>query len=283
MASLAAGRSLAVVAYAGCGHVWTRTISATGAVGPLTAIGPSPLSGRTYFGRPAVRLVADRNDDFTAAYVVPGDDIGVSHSSDGSHWKRASGLIPVASSFDELDGSISGLSTGSATWLGWDNAITDQEYAIEAIRVSDTYRPPSPPSGRGIAGPRHATLGSLGATVTGRLPVKGFSAKPEFTVRVVDALPDTVSASIGVSRTVGTTTYDYCGGSSGQVKLKPGKVKTFTVACTTSSTVIGVGPAPGGPGHHSGPPPISGLKAGDDVQLGVSGRNGALIFKTKLR
>ena len=130
---LAVGRSVAVVAFAGCGHVWTRTISTAGTVGPLVAIGSGPganSSGSGTNGTAWVGLVAAGNGAFTAAYTVAGNDLGVAHSADGARWTVAPGLVPVQGTGAVYGGAALSLSAGAATWAEFrprpraDRAIT---------------------------------------------------------------------------------------------------------------------------------------------------------------
>ena len=84
--ALAAGSSQAVVAFAGCGKVWTRAISATGAVGPLATVGRSPGTDATGYNRNGqawVDVQSATNGAFTLAFTAPGNDVQVDHSSNG--------------------------------------------------------------------------------------------------------------------------------------------------------------------------------------------------------
>jgi hypothetical protein len=265
--TLVAGRSVAVVALAGCGHVWTRTITAAGAVGPVVTIGASPIpAGAGTVGQPYVDLVVNRDDSFTAAYEQPGGDLGVAHSSDGSHWTSAPGSVPTATEVGAPDGASPTISTGAATWFASTTATSNASYAVFGLPLSETYRAPSAPSGHGIADPHRGSLGSFAATVPGRLAFKSFRKNGQATVKLVDVIPGTVTVRIDVSRTAGNTTTDVCGGG-GDVKLKAGRVRTLTLTCGSSAIVIGGSVGSGVAVEH-----------GDLVSFGFVSRNGGLTL-----
>jgi hypothetical protein len=273
--TMAVGRSLAVVTFAGCGHVWTRTITAAGAVGPLETIGTSPgsstgaLGGRN--GIAWVGLTADRRGGFTAAYTVPGNDVGVARSSDGSHWKIAPGLVPAQGVSPIYGTSGWSLSRGSAAWLGLSPQTSNNAYLQQLLPLSETYRPPSAPSGRGISSAHSAQLGSLAATVPGAIAKRGFEKTGKATVKLVDALGGKVTASIAVTSVKGTTTTDICSGS-GTVKLRAGVVKSIALPCSSGAIVIG--------GSASTLPAVN---KGDQAAFSITGRNGLITIVAKIR
>jgi hypothetical protein len=166
--SLAAGASSAVIAEAGCGHVWARTVTAAGKVGPLVKLGIGAIQhGDLTIGAAWVDVVADRKHHFTAAFIRPGGDLAVAHSANGSHWSVGAGSVPVASLF-EFDGQSASISTGAATWYGDTLANSVSTYHVRAEPLSAVYRTPKSPSGSGLTDPRRAALGSLAVTVPAR-------------------------------------------------------------------------------------------------------------------
>jgi hypothetical protein len=265
---LVAGRSVAVVAEISCGHVRTRTITAGGVVGPLVTIGASPGdAGAERLGTSGVGLVADRSGNFTAAYLAPGGDLGVAHSSDGSHWTTAPGFVPVPNS---ADGSNVAISTGAATWLATTTATSNTAYAVLALALSDTYRTPSAPSAQGIVDPRRGSLGSLAVTVPGKLALKSFRKTGQVTLRLVDAIPDHISGSISVTRKSGSTTEEVCSGGAVD-KLAAGRVRTVTYTCGSGAIVIGGTVAAGVAANQ-----------GDLVTFTFGGRNGTLTLTSRV-
>jgi hypothetical protein len=270
---MAVGRSLAVVAFAGCGHVWTRTITPSGAVGALVSIGSGPTadaSGNGTNGSAWVGLIAATNGTFTAAYTVPGDDLGVVHSSDGSHWKAAPGLVPVQGADPIYGTSSRSLSQGVASLFGFSPQETNQNYLILLMALSVTYRPPAAPSARGIAHPRKATLGSLAVTAPGAIAGKSFEKTGKTTAKVLDALGGTVTAAITVYYVQGQSVYDVCSGSS-VARLSPGKVRALAIPCSNGAIVIG--------GVVSTLPVV---KRGYDATLTFTGRNGTITVNSRI-
>ena len=270
--SMAVGRALAVVAFAGCGHVWTRTITAAGAVGSLVASGSGPVlnaSGQGTNGSAWVRVVAARNGTFTAAYTVPGNDLGVAHSANGARWTTARGLVP-AQGANPVYGSARSLSQGTATWFGSSPQGSNQRYLVQLISLSSTYRPPAAPSGRGIAAPRTGRLGSLAVTAPGRIARNSFQRTGKTAVTLVDARGGKVSAAISVTHVQGSTTYDICSGST-VATLSPGKVATITIPCSNGAIVIG--------GRVSSLPVV---KRGYVVTFTFTGRNGAITVTSRI-
>jgi hypothetical protein len=266
--TLAVGHSVAVVTEAGCGHVWSTSISTRGQVGHRVTIGASAAQSSGLAGRPWAEVVSDRRGHFTAAYIRPGGDLGVAHSSNGKKWKVEPRSVPIAT--DDLFGSGAAVSTGAATWFG---SSADNGANVDLIRViplADTYRPPSPPSKHGIPHARRAHTGSLAVVAPGRVAVKHFRKTGRVTVRLVSALPDHVNIAVGDSRVKGNTTYDICGGGA-TAKLKPGKVKTVTLTCASGTIVIG---GTSGSGVDA--------KKGDSLSFSFGGRNGALEVAGKV-
>ena len=273
--ALAAGSSQAVVAFAGCGKVWTRTISVTGAVGGLVTVGHSPgtdASGLHRNGDAWVDVQAAANGAFTLAFTVPGDDVQVAHSSNGSHWSLARGLVPAIAGTTSTLVTGRALATGNPTWLGFSVDTGPDSRGSEVVSLSDTYRQPSAPSGSGISSPIKAVLSSLAVTAPGRIPHGSFSRSAQTTLRLVDAFGGKVTVSILVSRPTKQTTYDLCSGSS-VVRLSAGKVKTATIPCASGTIVIG-----GGGGVARG----VAVKKGDSVQFTITGRTGPLVLGSRI-
>jgi hypothetical protein len=260
--SLAAGASSAVIAEAGCGHVWLHNVTATGKVGPLVKLGIGAIQhGVETIGTAWVDVVADRRDHFTAGFIRPGGDLAVAHSANGSHWSTGKGSVPVAS-LNEFDGQAPTISTGAATWYGDTLAINNIKYGVRAIPLSTVYRTPKPPSGRGLTDPRHAELGSIAVTVPGKIALKSFRKNGRVKVKVVSTFTGRVLLSLGDSRTSKNTTIEVCGGGV-TAKLIAHRARTITLTCAGSGIVIG--------GTASSQ--IDARK-GDLVQFGFSGRNG---------
>ncbi len=266
-AAMAVGKSVAVVAFAGCGHVWEQTISAAGAVGPLTTIGTSPgmssgvLTGRN--GEAWIGLTANRDGSFTAAYTVPGNDIGVARSGDGAHWKPAPGFVPAQRAPNS--GSSLTLARGSADWVGLVAPAGNDRSLQQVMPLSETYRQPKPP-----AGGHHASLGSMAVSVPAKISRKTFAKTGRATVKLVDAIGTTVSASVSVTRQQGNTTLEVCSGSS-KAKLKAGKVRKVVVPCANGAIVIGavVDTKPA-------------VKKGDVATFQFIGRNGTVSVQSKI-
>jgi hypothetical protein len=260
--SLAAGASSAVIAEAGCGHVWLHNVTAAGKVGPLVKLGVGAIQhGVETIGTAWVDVVADRKDHFTAGFIRPGGDLAVAHSANGSHWSTGKGSVPVAS-LNEFDGQAPTISTGAATWYGDTLAINNVTYGVRVIPLSTVYRTPNPPSGRGLTDPRHAALGSLAATAPGKIGLKGFRKDGRVKVKIVSTFTGRVQLSVTDSRTSKSTTTEVCGGGV-TVKLTAHHARTITLTCAGSGIVIG--------GTASSQ--IDARK-GDLVQFGFGGRNG---------
>jgi hypothetical protein len=265
--AMSAGSSQAVVAFAGCGKVWPRTISSTGVVGPPVAGGRSPSSAGFYRnGDPWVDVVGS-GGGFTTAFTVPGDDVQVARSSNGSHWSLARGLVPDIIGAQNV-GTARVLSTGTASWLGFTAQSGNQTYRTDVIPLSDTYRQPSPPRGSGIK----AVLGSTAVTVPGRIPHGGFGRTGKTTIGLIDTFGGKVTVSITVTRPTKTTTYELCSGTTA-TRLAAGKAKTLTVPCGSGTIVIG-----GGGGVSTG----VAVKKGDVVAFTITGRNGPLVVNAKI-
>jgi hypothetical protein len=233
--TVAAGRSLAIVAFAGCGHVWTRTITPGGVVGPLTTIGSSPrpaASGANPIGQPWVAVSADTSGSFTAAFVVPGGDVAVAHSSNGSHWTTAPGFLPIQN-WVSAD-SKSSLSAGATTWYTADGM---------GLPLSDTYREPPAPSTSGVADPGKVhRIGSLAAIVPRAVSLKSFRANGEMTMSVVDAIAGPVTVSVDDTRTSKAEELIVCqGGLAKPTKLAPEKPQTLKLSCTAGGGAVVLG------------------------------------------
>jgi hypothetical protein len=270
---MAVGRSLAAVAFAGCGHVWTRTVSAAGAVGPLVAIGAGPganASGQGSNGSAWVGLVAGGGGAFTAAYTVAGNDLGVAHSADGAHWSTAPGLVPVQGADPVYGGAARSLSEGTADWVGISPQTPSQAYRIQVMPLTKTYRPPAAPSGRSIAAARKAHLGSMAVTAPGIVAKRSFAKTGTTVAKVIDALGGKVTAELSVTNVQGTTTYDICSGSI-VARLAPGRAKTLTIPCANGAIVIG--------GVSSTLPVV---KKGYVVTFTFVGRNGAITVNSRI-
>jgi hypothetical protein len=264
--AMAAGTSSAVVAFAGCNKVWTRTIGATGAVGRLVTAGRSPgATGYSRNGDAWVDVAAAPNGAFTAAFTVPGNDVQVAHSSNGSHWSLSRGLVPT------VLGTFSGgraLSLGTPTWLGFTGEVGNSIYRADVIPVSATYRQPSAPRGAGVK----AVLGSTAVTAPGRLSHVSFGRSGQTTLKLVDVFGGKVTISMSVTRPTKQVTYDLCSGTV-NTRLSAGKVKTVTVPCGSGTIVIG-----GGGGAVRG----VAVKKDDSVAFTITGRNGPLVVNAKI-
>ncbi|HEY1690160.1 MAG TPA: hypothetical protein VGF95_14995 [Solirubrobacteraceae bacterium] len=274
--SLAAAQSTAVVLFSGCGGTWTRTISSGGAIGPLVKLGPAPNTGHEegVNGEPFVEMIAERSGKLAAIYVVPGGDLAVAHSSDGAHWTSGAGYVPVPEKASARVATDASLSTGAADWLGVSSETGSERYAIELVALSQTYKPPAPPSGKGIPSAHHGSLGSIAAVAPGKIALKAFRKTGKVKVRVVSALTESVSAEISVSRTRGNTTTDIC--SAGvKAKLKAHQAKTITLTCAVSGVFV-----IGGGSQVSTKP--TDAKKGDAVAFAFANRNGSLAIASKL-
>jgi hypothetical protein len=270
---LAAGHSLAVAAFAGCGHIWTRTIAPSGTVGALVNIAAGPganTSGEGTNGTAWVGLVAAHNGKFTAAYTVPGDDIGVAHSANGSSWKSAAGLVP-AQGVDSVYGEASrSLSEGVGTWFGVSPQTPSQGYEMQLLPLSKTYRPPAAPSAAGISSPRRGHLGSLAVTAPGAIVKQGFEKTAKVTAKLVDAIGGKVTATIAINYVKGTTTYEVCSGD-GVAKLSPGRAATVSIPCASGAVTLGATVSD-----------IPVVKKGYLVTFTFTGRNGSITLKSKI-
>ena len=269
---LAAGHSLAVAAFAGCGHIWTRSIAPSGTVGPLVKIATGPgvsSSGQGANGAAWVGLVAAHNGKFTAAYTVPGDDIGVAHSANGSSWKSAAGLVP-AQGVDSVYGDASrSLSEGVGTWFGV-SPQTAKGYAVQLMPLSKTYRPPAAPSANGILSPRRGHLGSLAVTAPGAIVKQGFEKTAKVTAKLIDAIGGKATATIAINYVKGTTTYEVCSGGA-VAKLSPGRAATVSIPCASGAVTLGATVSD-----------IPVVKKGYLVTFTFTGRNGSITLKSKI-
>ncbi len=232
--TLAAGRSIAVVAFAGCGHVWIRTITPTGVLGPLTKIGtgPKPVSSSGTVSSPGswVAVSADSKGNFTAAFAVGGEDLGVAHSSDGVHWKLAPGLVPTAGGVLSPTEATGTLSAGTTSWYSSGGG---------GISLTDTYKPPAVPSAAGIADPLAGRIGSLAAVVPRVLPLSTWHKTGLTSIKVVDAIAGPVTVSLLDDRVTGENTTDVCDGTSKPTRLAPDQVQTIKLSCGSSAVTIG--------------------------------------------
>jgi hypothetical protein len=264
--SLAAGAAQAVVVFSGCGHAWSRTIGPTGAVGPLVVLGGSPgVSGVTSNGDAYAGVVAGPGGALTAAFTVPGNDVQVAHSADGSRWTVGKGLVHDTSGSVPRGTGGRGLATGVPSWLGF--GLGNE---FKAIPLSATYSPPSAPSGAGLTRPVRGRLGSLSATVPGRIDRKTFSRTARTKVRVVDTFGGVVDVGILVHRSSKAADLEKCSADH-RVKLSPGRAKLVTVSCKSGAITIG-GPAGSG---------VS-VSKGDMVEFNIIGRVGELTIKSKI-
>jgi hypothetical protein len=273
--SVAAGASSAVIAEAGCGRVWLRDVTAAGKVGPLVTLGAGAIQhGDLTIGAAWVDVVADRNNHFTVGFIRPGGDLGVAHSTSGSHWSIVKGSVPVAS-LNEWDGQAPTISTGAATWYGDTLALDNVTYAVRAIPLSTVYRTPKAPSGSGLRDPRRGELGSLAMTVPGKIALKSFRKTGRVKVKVVSAFTGRVLLSVGDSRTSKNTTIDVCEGGA-KVKLTAHHARTITLTCSGGGIVIG--------GVATGRTASSQIDArkGDLVQFTMSGRNGGFTVNARV-
>jgi hypothetical protein len=226
--TLAAGRSVAVAAFSGCKHVWVRTISPSGAVGPLTTIGAAPPSTANVSW---VAVAADSHGAFTAAFTVAGGDLAVAHSTNGSRWTVAPGFVPVAGGALTTSQESASISAGESTWYTADG---------QGLKLSDTYRTPPAPSPAGVPDPRTARIGSLVAVVPRQVALKSFRKTGETTVSVEDAIAGPVTVAIADSRTSGQDTIDVCqGGITKPSKLKAYKSMVLKLSCGSGAIVIG--------------------------------------------
>jgi hypothetical protein len=271
--AMAVGRSSAVVAFAGCGHVWARTVSPAGAVGPLVSLGGSPGANANGFGRNGTAWVgvsAAPSGAFTAAWTVPGEDVQVGRSGDGAHWKTSSRLVPAIEPGQSLYAKPS-LALGAGGWLGLDPQLSGESSRLEAIALSSSYAPPKSPSARGIAAPRRGRLASLAVVAPGRISHKSFDKTGKVTLELVDALGGKFTISVGASRVAGTITTDLCSDSL-TVRLKPGRARTVTMPCSAGGFVFGGGAVSRLPS----------TRKGDTVAFSATGRSGSIVLDAKV-
>jgi hypothetical protein len=269
---LAAGLTTAVVAKAGCGHVWTRTITAGGVVGRLVSIGKAPTGGFGSDGAPWVDIVTDSRGSFTAAFVTQGGDLRIARSATGSRWRTLPGWVPTATELGSLDGAQGEVSAGAPTWYGSATAVSPTAYEVEALPLSDTYRPPGAPSARGIPDPRRARLGSLAVTVPGEVPVARLQANGRLTVRLVEAVAGRVTITVSVNRKRRSTTYTICSGGS-VLRLRAHRARTVTATCSSDgiATPAVTTPAATVP-----------ARRGDTVTYTFTARNGTLTVSGRV-
>jgi hypothetical protein len=266
---MAAGKSIAVVADSGCGHIWTRTLGADGSVGPVVTLGSTSLSSRGLDRNIPVDVVAGPDGTFTAAYVDESGDLRVATSTDGSRWTTGKGSVPIASS-NSTSGIFGRISRGAPTWYGGAVGTGAERLTVRATPLSARYRAPSPPTSHGIPHPRHATLGSLAATVPGRLPLKSFRKNGIVSLNLLATIPDTVTVSVSVGRKSATQNLLLCS-ASGKAKLATGKTRSLKLGCGSGQIVIG-GTATRGVD----------AKKGDTVTFTFAGRNGELTATSRV-
>jgi hypothetical protein len=261
--SFAVGTSFGVMTQSSCGRVYARTISTSGALGKLTTIGAGPASNE------ATQVIADAHHHFTAVYVRPGGDLGVSHSVTGTKWTTSAGSIPDAlGGGDAVQFSVS---TGEAQVITYLLSNSQQTgYRIFTMPLADTYKPPKFPSAKGIHDPIRVRVGSFAAVLPGRIGGKGFRPHGRSTARVVDVLGGKPGISIEVDRPHKSETLELCSGGATK-KLKPGQVTTLHLTCGSGAIVIG--------GTASSEIPV---KKGDHVSYSISCRNGSLSATGKI-
>jgi hypothetical protein len=269
---LAVGHSNAVAVYAGCGKVYARSISTTAKVGKLIRLGASPVSATGSAGQATVSVVADRSGHFTAAYVVPGGDLQVAHSSNGAHWTtNARRSVPISNG---LTYGINGrVSSGAATWYATTTSVPGNSFAyrVAAIPLSATYRPPASLSGKGVAHPRHGHLGSLAVVVPGTVSLASIHKNGRIRIKLVDALQTSIAVSVSVTQTSKTTTFYICSAAS-TVALKARHARTIIETCTNGGVIV-TQPDVSRP---------STVKKNDAVVFTFGGRSGTLTMNSKV-
>jgi hypothetical protein len=272
--NLAAGSSNAVVVETGCGHVWARSISATGVVGSLKTLGRVQISAASTFS-PWAQVNGDRSGHYTAVWDREGGDLGVAHSSSGSTWKAATRSVPTAGVVQPY-GIGRTVSSGAATWYAESAEVRNASTGVysnilRAVSLSDTYKAPKYPSHTGIAHAKHGRLGSLAVTVSGKVKTKTFRKTGKLKVRIVGAMSDKVTVEITDTKTSGQTVTYNCSGEVTKA-IKAGHARTISATCQGSSISVGGG----------GASYVLDVHKGDDLTYQFTGRNGVLAVKAKL-
>jgi hypothetical protein len=234
----------AVVAFTGCGGVWTRTISAGGGLGKIVRVGSGPTDNSEYSatGVSWVGLAAS-GSHLTLSYTAQGGDIGQTHSSNGSKWSPGRGYLPVTSNFDNVNRYVPAVSTGTPSWFGYLYQSSVYHYSVRAIAMTSTYRQPGFPSSKGIAGAAHARLGSEAVTFESHPALQAFRHSGRYTLRFAAGITDSVTVSMSVETPVQGGVFYNCSAQK-TAKLKRGKVETVTLKCTNDSSATAKMAAP---------------------------------------
>jgi hypothetical protein len=275
--SIAAAASSAVILEVACGHVWSHTVSASGAAGKLVTVGRAIFRGLGGIGAGGDAsswgaIGASSGGHFTAVWTGIGGDILVARSSNGSHWTGQKKQLPTAYVRYSYTSDPPELSTGNPTWFfSTDPVYANGTFGVRGIPLTDGYTPPAPPSAHGIAHPRRTRFGSLALTSPGKVALKKFRKTGRLTLRAVDALPNHVSFDMVESRKTGPTTSESECGSNKNVRLAARHTKTITLVCAGEGVVVGGTAAAGVP-----------AKKGDSVMIMVNGRNGLFTLTAKV-
>jgi hypothetical protein len=264
--SLAAGKSSAVALEAACGHIYTRTVSASGALGKVVKVGQAVAhssSGVDGAGNLWGSVVAAGSGHYTAAWIGPAGDVQVARSTSGTKWSVQNKLLPVAyPSFTYGTNEI--LPSGNPTWYVTSrvpNINDNSEYVISGIPLIDGYISPGAPPKHGIAHAKSYRMGQLAVTAPGTVSRSSFQKKRHYTLRLVDALGERVSVNISDQRDSSGGVSFICGGGANP-KLAAHHVKTLTVTCANDG---------GGA-----------IAKHDVLAVTVSGRNGTITIDAKV-
>jgi hypothetical protein len=225
----------AIVAFTGCGGVWTRTISASGGLGKIVRVGSGPTDNSEYSstGVSWVGLAAD-GSHLTLTYTAQGGDIGQAHSSNGTKWSAGHGYLPVTNSFDNVNRYVPAVSIGTDSWFGYLFQTSVNEYSVREVALTSAYRQPGYPSSKGIPGATHARLGSEAVTFANHPSLKAFRRTGKYTLRFAAGVADSVAVSIVVETPEQGGEFVNCSAQK-TAKLKRGKVETVTIRCANDS------------------------------------------------
>jgi hypothetical protein len=242
----------------GCGAVYARSISPTGALGKAVKIAAAPggkLANGYATGHVAVASIGG------TAHVLfsdPSADLRMASTRNGTTWTVGKGLVPMVAGGGATDGGpIPALSGGTASWLVAETTTSATTAAVLAAPTSATYQPPSYPSKRGLGKSAHARLGSFAATAPVAFSHKQFKSGRDdaVSVHVHSALNDTITVNVTVEQ-VSSQTIEILYGSTATQKVKAGKAASITAKNYPSGSI--------------------GKK--DRVLISVAGRTGVLTF-----
>jgi hypothetical protein len=268
-ADVAGGASAGVLLTSGCTGTWVRPVSAAGAVGGPVRLGTAPVAGGL------ADVARTPAGGFVAVWQDESGDLGVARSANGTAWRVAKGLLPVAERQEQVDGR---LARGNPTWFAWTDAYAtagnDRRGVARAIKLTSIYARPAVAT-RGVTAARVARLGSLAAALPRSVGRGALARTGVVTLRLATAVPDTVAVNITLTRelpgnggTLSVATFN------ANVRVVPGTPKTMGASLASGGFSVGIGG--GSIGGGGGGPKLPEARRGDTITYTLGTRNGEL-------